>query len=222
MRDMIGLRPEQKLGLILFGKDRTLERIWRRRFLLVDEIARAGYDFGAPPSYSNYRNRPRPECLFNLKRSFAFLDLMVRRGVPTIPRLSWNVEPDVYRVAAWVEKNPSVHTVALDLPSSSRRHWDHEMRLLALFDVITGRRLTYFVHGPGNVRRCVDLYTAIDSERVKVSTTRAVARPPLGDASFRERLAAESQITEAAAAITNSALRPDDFAGRSEWGVKAA
>lgn len=206
MRDLIGLSPDRKLGLILFGKDRTLERLWGRRFLLIDEIAHAGYDFGVPPSYSNYRNRPRPEFLFNLKRSFAFLDLMVRRGVPTIPRVAWNVEPDVYRIAVWVDKNPLVHTVALDLPSSSRQNWEHEMRMLALFDVITHRRLTYLVHGPSTIKRCLDLYSVVDSERVKVSTTRAVARPPRDGASFRERLATESQIADAAAAIVNRPL----------------
>ena len=49
LRELTGLGPDHRVGLVLFGKDEALERLWVRRYTLIPEIANAGYDFCVPP-----------------------------------------------------------------------------------------------------------------------------------------------------------------------------
>jgi hypothetical protein len=198
VREIVGLRAEQRMGLVLFGHDEVLEEIWPRRLKVAEAIAATGYDFCVAPSYSAYHGRPRTEYLFNIKRSLSFLSLLHHHGVPVIPRVAWLIEHDVFRLAQWVEDNPAVHMVALDLSSSSPTDWRHELRLLALFDRVTERRLSYFIHGPSVVSRCVDLYRTIGRDRVHISNGRALARPAVAGMSFRERLAREQSVIDSA------------------------
>lgn len=195
LRELTGLHAEQRVGLLLFGPDAILEWLWPRRFLLVPHIAAAGYDFCVPPSYSNYSDRPRPEFLYNAKRSLEFFCLLQMHGIASIPRLCWLIEHDARRFAEWIAANPEVTTVALDVPSSSSITWRRELHLLALFDELTGERLSYLIHGPSVVGRCCDLYRLIDPDRVHITNCRAIARRPVGrGVSYRERLATQRRV----------------------------
>lgn len=191
VRTMTGLARDQDVGLILFGTDRVLEDLWTERFLLIGPIAAAGYAFCVPPSYSNYTDRPRTQFLYNIKRSLEFFQLLQIHGVPTMPRLAWLIEHDVRRCADWIEANPVVEMVALDLAGSSPRGWQRELRLLASFDSRTGRRLSYLIHGPGVEHRFFDLYRLLGMDRVHLTNSRAIAKPPPGGSSGRGRFESE-------------------------------
>jgi hypothetical protein len=198
-REIVGIGPEQRVGLVLFGQDAILERMWERRLLLAPQIARANYDFCVAPSFSNYLGRPRPEYLYNAKRSLHFFDLLQTHGVTAIPRVAWLIDPDVARFAAWVEANPKLKLVALDLSSSSPSHWRREIEHLRTFDVMTQHRLSYFVHGPSRKGRFLDLYRLLDPERLHLSNSRAIAaRPARADMNYGERLATEQALVAAA------------------------
>jgi Domain of unknown function (DUF4417) len=186
-----GLSVGQRAGLILFGKDQLLEDLWYRRFQLIPEIAKSGYDFCVTPSYSNYTNRPRPEYLYNIKRSLEFFQLLQIHGVPAIPRLAWLIEHDVDRCAAWVVANPSVSLVALDYSDSTRGGWQRELSLLRRFDHLTGQRLRYLIHGPSVPRRYVDLYRLLKLDRVHLTNSRGMARPATRGMPYAQRLSRE-------------------------------
>lgn len=197
-RELTGLSAGQRVGLILFGKDKTLERLWARRLMLIPEIAKAGYDFCVPPSYSNYTDRPRPEFLYNAKRALEFFSLLQMHGVPAIPRVAWLIEYDARRFARWVNTNPAIEQIALDLSGSSRSGWLRELRLLSIFDQLTDQRLSYLVHGPSVAQRCLDLYQLLGVDRVHLTNTRAIARPPGPGMTYAQRFARErEQIDDA-------------------------
>jgi hypothetical protein len=205
-RTFVGLRASQRVGLTLFGDDGYLEAVWPRRLTLVTAIAGAGYDFCVTPSYSNYLDRPRTEFLFNIKRSLAFFALLTHYGVPAVPRVAWIIEHDVRRIATWIQQNPGIHTVALDLSSSTHRDWARELRLFELFDRITGRRLAYFVHGPSTTARCTDLFRIADPNRVCISNSRAIVQPAERGTPFRDRLAAGRCVVESAALAASTLI----------------
>jgi hypothetical protein len=193
-----GLAVDQRAGLILFGKDDLLEDLWYRRFQLIPQIAQAGYDFCVAPSYSNYTNRPRPEYLYNIKRSLDFFQLLQIHEVPAIPRLAWLIEHDVERCAAWVVANPSVSLVALDYSDSTPGGWQHELPLLHRFDRLTGKRLRYLIHGPSVTQRYLDLYRVLGLDRVHLTNSRAMARPPACGMLYAQRLVRERRGIAAA------------------------
>jgi hypothetical protein len=199
LRQLVGLSDAQQVGLVLFGGDKRLEMLWAWRLVHVPRIAAAGYAPCVPPSYSNYLDRPRTEFLVNAKRSLAYFALLQTHGVPTMPRVAWIIEHDARRFATWVNANPAVEWVALDVACTSVPGWRREMRLLALFDRLTNRRLRYLIHGPAVRRRCVDLYRLIGPDRVHLTNTRAASMKPTVDgASFGDRFASEREVIESA------------------------
>lgn len=208
LRALTGLGSGQSVGLILFGKDKVLERLWARRFLLVPAIARAGYDFCVPPSYSNYLDRPRPEFLFNTKRSLEFFQLLQIHSVPTMPRVAWIIDHDARRFADWVNANPAISAVALDLSDSSRAGWQRELRLLHRFDRLTGSSISYLIHGPSVTDRCADLYNLLGLARVHLTNARAMARPPTLGMLYGSRFARERRQVESAQHRVRTAASP--------------
>lgn len=198
LRELTGLGPDHRVGLVLFGKDEALERLWVRRYTLIPEIANAGYDFCVPPSYSNYTERARPEFLYNAKRSLVFFHLLQIHGVATIPRVAWLIEHDARRFGHWCVENPAVESVALDLASSSATDWARELRLLAVFDCSTHQRLSYLIHGPSTINRCLDLYQLLGAHRVHLTNSRAIARPAVHGTTYGDRFSTERGVVDAA------------------------
>lgn len=202
LRELTGLDQDQEVGLLLFGKDDVLERLWARRFEAAAAIAAGNYYFCVAPSYSNYTGRPRPEFLYNAKRSLVFFQLLQEHGAHAIPRVAWLHASDARRFARWANANPTVDVVALDLASSSEPYWRQEIALLALFDRLTRRRLSYLIHGPGTVARCVDLYRLLGLRRVHLTNARAIARPAAPGTSYVERFATERTVIDSARRLT--------------------
>lgn len=197
LRELVGLNASQRVGLVLFGKDPILEQLWAWRLVHAPQIGAAGYALCVPPSYSNYFDRPRTEFLVNAKRSLVYFKLLQSYGVPTMPRVAWVIEHDAKRFAWWVNANPAVEWVALDLGRTTIPGWQRELRLLAIFDRLTDGRLSYLVHGPSTESRCLDLYQLIGPNRMHLTNSRAVPRkPPIAGASFRDRLASQSAVVE--------------------------
>jgi hypothetical protein len=176
MREIVGLWSDQRLALMLFGKDQHLERIWPRRHRIVDEIAECDYDLVAPPSYSALVNHPPSEGLRNLKRSLHFFELLQEAGVPTAPRLAWLSQADARRAAQWCVENPAVELVTLDLAIKDRGEWQRQILLLRYFDEVTARRLKFFIHGPQAEGRLVELFGFL-GDRLHLTGSRAISKP---------------------------------------------
>jgi hypothetical protein len=172
IRARLGLRAEQPLVLLPFDRDELLERIWDR--ITVREIAEADYTLVASPSYSAWTPRPRTELLVNAKRSLSYFQALQDAGARAVPRVVWETERDVERFAGWVEANPCIELVALDLQTyRANRDWEHQLKGLARFDRTTGTRLAYLVNGPTVIERCRVLLEVIPAERLHLTNATA-------------------------------------------------
>lgn len=176
LREIVDIWGNQRLALMLYGKDPHMEELWRRRRRLVPEIAEAEYDFVSPPSFSARINHPPPEYLFNVKRSLIFFELLQEHGVPSAPRLAFLSEHDVRRGAAWCNSQEALDLITLDLAIKDHGEWPRQLALLRLFDALTGERLTYLVHGPAAPSRVLAIFAVLGS-RVRLTGTRAISRP---------------------------------------------
>lgn len=180
LREIVGLGPEQKLILLLFDDDQLLERIWDELPSLAPALAAAGYDLIVAPSYSCWFGRARTEHLYNLKRSLRVLTALQGLGAPAIPRIGWLTPHDVRRAAAWVEANPSVKTVGIDIATfRTDTGWAAQLERLDLLDRCTGHRLRYVINGPAEVDRCVALFSIVPADRVCLTNALSVGPPTI-------------------------------------------
>jgi len=196
LREILDIWGNQKLALMLFGKDPHMEDLWRRRHQLVPELAAADYDFVAPPSFSARSNHPPPEYVFNAKRSLIFFEMLQEHGVPSAPRLAWLCDHDVRRAARWCNAQESLRLVALDLAIKSHPEWRRQFDLLRLFDQITDSRLTFLIHGPQALSRLTGLFEML-GPRLRLTGTRAIARHHRSPADFAAQVSSEEEIARA-------------------------
>jgi hypothetical protein len=177
LRETIGLRPDQKLVLLLFDTDEVLERLWREGSRLFPQIAAAGYDLVVCPSYSAWLPRPRPDHLYSAKRSLVAFAVLQRLGVPALPRVVWVIEHDVRRAATWVQGNPVVEAIALDLQTYAKnpREFAEQLEGLKLFDRLTGRHLRYLINGPTAERPVADVFAVVPDRRVCITNATSAA-----------------------------------------------
>jgi hypothetical protein len=212
MRERLGLRPTQRLLLLLFDRDEILEDMWERSGPLIWALAEAGYDLIVCPSFSTYSPRPRTEFMINTRRSMLYFQALQDAGAPAVARIAWEVSNDARRFAAWASANPCVRLVALDWSTyRSARDWRDQLEGLAIFDTSTGGALTYFVNGATTEARCHELFRVVPPERVRITnaTTQARIPPPrlrlAGDqtgATFGERCEVRRGVVERASART--------------------
>jgi hypothetical protein len=193
LREVLDIWGNQKLALMLFGKDPHMEELWRRRRQLVPEIAAADYDFVAPPSFSARSNHPPPEYVFNAKRSLIFFEMLQEHGVPTAPRLAWLRDHDVRRAARWCNAQESLRLVTLDLAIKYHPEWRRQLDLLRLFDQITDRRLAFLIHGPQALSRLTGLFDIL-GPRLRLTGTRAIARHHRSPVDFAAQVRSEEEI----------------------------
>lgn len=193
LRDVVDIWGNQGLALMLYGEDPHMEELWRRRHDLIPEIAAAEYDFVSPPSFSARINQPPPEYLFNIKRSLIFFELLQEHGVPSAPRLAFLSEHDVRRVAAWCDHQEALDLITMDLAIKVHGEWRRQLELLRLFDALTGKRLTYLIHGPAAPARVLAVFAVLGS-RARLTGTRAISRPWQSPSDFPAFARAEAAL----------------------------
>ena len=188
LRSLVGLPPGTPIICQLFGPDPVLERLWAERETLLPQLARAGYSVICSPSYSLWEPRPRSEHLVNVRRSLLVFQELQRLGAPSIPRFAAAVQADVHRFAAWVNANPAVTAIAVDLgtyrsSSASREQFD----FLGFLDDLTGRRLHFWVSGPSTASRWGGVVKAVSPTRVTITNGRLISAPPGTNSDFATR-----------------------------------
>jgi hypothetical protein len=195
LREMLNLRADQRLALTLFGADPLMELLWAQRRRVVTQIAEAGYDLVASPSFSARINHPPAEFLYNLKRSLAFFSMLQWTGTPTVPRLAWLCEGDVDRVAEWCNAQAHLQMVALDLAVKQPQEWKRQVALLQRFDALTDHRLRLFIHGPAVETRLEELFATL-GDRVHLTGSGAIARPFACAGRYASYVDAEKELAD--------------------------
>lgn len=203
VRELVGLKPDQLLVLLLFGKDKFLERLWNHRHRFLPELARGGFDLIVAPSSSLWEPRPRPEHLYALKRSLLVFETLQELGAPAIPRVAWSVVRDAERLASWAVDNPALSHVGIDLTTyCGARAYAGQLELLERFDQLSGARLTYLVNGPSRLDRIQGLFEAVPPERIHIANSRAIARDSAPGTTFREKEETEEKVVLAARGVS--------------------
>jgi hypothetical protein len=178
VRKRIGLGSDIGLGLLLFGKDKYVERLWNERENLLPLLASGGFSFIGGPSYSTYLPRPRPEFFWATKRSLITAAELQAAGGRVIPRVAWITPFDALRFAHHINQCPGVTHVVIDWTGSrDEGEWDRQLANLRHFDRATGKRLAYIINGPSRLERFEALFRIVTPGRVCL-TGSVLAQPP--------------------------------------------
>ena len=208
MRRALLLKPEQRLIVLLFDRDKLIESIWTRGAALVGELVDAGYDAIVCPSFSTYTPRPRTDYMINMKRSLIYFEALQTAGAYAIPRVAWIVSHDARRLAIWAQDNQAVEMVAIDLSTyRSPTDWQKQIEGLEVFDSMTERRLSYLINGSTTQERCEQLYEIAGVDRIRISNATTQVQVPAktlrstGDQTgpaFKARLGLQREIVDRA------------------------
>ncbi|MEP7010186.1 MAG: DUF4417 domain-containing protein [Acidobacteriota bacterium] len=88
IRERFKLRPTAKLLLVGIGLDDVIERYWGdRNEEIFASLAKMGFSGAIVPNYSFSLRHPRPQHLYNRKRSLVCAREWSARGIPIIPYL---------------------------------------------------------------------------------------------------------------------------------------
>jgi hypothetical protein len=113
LRAWFKLAPETKLVLMGIGLDDEIERYWGDRSEgLFDLLAGLGFSAAVVPNYSFSLRHPRPQHLYNRKRSLVCAREWSTRGIPTIPYLQAVTPRDWEYWREFLEVHPEVSVIA--------------------------------------------------------------------------------------------------------------
>jgi hypothetical protein len=178
IRERIGLGADVELGLLLFGKDKYVERLWNERGDLLPALATGGFNFIGAPSYSTYLPRPRPEFFWATKRSLITAAELQAGGANVIPRVAWVTPFDALRFAHHINQCEGITHVVIDWTGSrDESEWWRQLGNLRHFDQATKGRLGYIINGPSRLERFEDLFRVVAPERICL-TGSVLAQPP--------------------------------------------
>lgn len=159
---ILGLADEQLLVVGGFAHDRFLERMWPRpaRSRLLEAIRTIEPDTAIAWGYSVWhgdsegRPYPRPDHLYNLKRSLLVYKGLQDLDVPTIPHTYWGLRADLLSWSGWLARNPCVSSIAIDLQTvDSDADWAGVMRDIVYFQSILPRDVRGVFNGVCHVDR---------------------------------------------------------------------
>lgn len=165
-KSILGLTQNQQLVVTGFAHDRFLENAWLRpeRTRLLKAIHAIEPDAAIAWGYSVWhydstgRPYPRPDHLYNLKRSLIVYASLQELGVAAIPHMYWGIRKDLDRWSEWLGDNISVSTISIDLQTvDSDTDWVGVMRDLSYFHDILPRDIRCVFNGICKAQRVQQL-----------------------------------------------------------------
>ena len=165
-KELLGLTQSQMLVVLGFENDGYLEQVWpaKKRRPLLDAIKVVDPDVAIAWNYSVWHRHssgwlyPRPEHLYNIKRSMKIYAELQGIGVRAIPHVYWGLRDDLERWADWLRDNPCVSTIAIDLQTAdSDQDWRSIKSDISHFTRILPRRIKVLFSGVCHIDRLVHL-----------------------------------------------------------------
>jgi hypothetical protein len=114
LREWFKLGPQTKILLMGIDQDLEIERYWewRRAEGLPEALAALGVNAAVVPNYSYSLGHPRPQHLFNRKRSLICAREWSAQDIPTVPYLQAVTPRDWEMWREFLESHPEISIVA--------------------------------------------------------------------------------------------------------------
>lgn len=180
VREHMGIPEATEIVLLLFDRDDVLEQFADGADSFLRQAAEGRYVTVAAPSYSLWTPQRRPDNLLSLRRSMLFFREFQALGAQVLPRVGWVERIDMERFAEWINTNPGVSHVAIDLMTYRGEDFSRHIGLMVEFDALTHERLHYLVNGVGATNHIAALYFASSTTRVTVTDATMRKAPRIG------------------------------------------
>jgi hypothetical protein len=198
LRAHFGIAPSTSLILLGTGKDKPIEAYWRwrRRHAAPRALAQLEFAGGIVPNYSFFLEDPRPQHLFNRKRSLICATEWSREGMPVVPYLQALTDADWRYWEDFLRVHPNIQVVAKEFQTglAAPERGERTLTRLAQLQDTVGRRLHLMAIGAARylhrLPKLFDSWTLLDSvpfmKAVKRRVAAAVSRrirwqPALGE-----------------------------------------
>lgn len=196
LRRMFSLGAETRIILLGFGKDRPIENYWRWRRVSAVTGLLSPLDFTAAiaPNYSFFLEDPRPQHLFNRKRSLICAAELSRAGIPAVVCLQAVAPADWTYWENFFAAHSEISVVAEDFQTGLARR-DRGLpaiECIARLQDRVGRKLHLIAVGGGQYAHEIaahfDGWTVIDSIPFMKATHRRFADKTKARVSWRRAL----------------------------------
>jgi len=153
-RSLLGIPRDSAFVLLLHGKDRDIEPLWKWQDNVIAAIKSGKFDLVVPPDFSIMWDEPRFEHLVNMRRTLQFFRLLQDNDIPTVPHLFWYRDIDLHRHIEWLTSNPCVSTIAINLQLGREDEvWRHFLDGLRRLQTELPRRLHFLLCGVSDPAR---------------------------------------------------------------------
>lgn len=199
IRSRLRTSENARLVGILNGNDALLESLWQLdRRLALRRLREAHIDVLTGPTYSVYGEDLASHKVTMLLRHHRFCAEAVAAGFVVIPNIYWRSRADGMRWSTWLERNPTVHTIARDFSRTKQpsTFWMEFHGLLEILEAIP-RSMRVLLMGVG-VQKMADTRRAL--ERVGASASfvspQALVAPPVASSGLDRAAAILERIEE--------------------------
>ncbi len=183
LRSRLGISQATKLLLLGTGRDRPIESYWRWRRLhgAPNALAELGFAGAIAPNYSLFLDDPRPQHMFNRKRSLLCASEWSDAGMGVVPYLQAVAPADWLYWETFLREHEEVTHVAKEFQTGLAKPERGEDAINALAGIQDrlGRRLHLVAVGAARFRALLpqrfDSWTLLDSVPFMKAVKRRVA-----------------------------------------------
>lgn len=115
LRTSLRLPLKARLGLIGTAQDRPIELFWTKSDIndVWNRLVEFRFEFATSLTFSVWNAHPRFDQIYNQQRNFVTHDLLLSRGITSIPFCFSYSDHDRKEVVAWLKERSDVHKVAI-------------------------------------------------------------------------------------------------------------
>lgn len=154
VRRRLGLEPSARLVLTGNAQDDLLQWWWENPLVAANAVRANGFDWVLSPNYSIYGDRCPLEWSYNLKRSLVCYASLVDAGHNAAATL---MVPNGFfrsRVQKWLEDNPQVNCIAVNLQMMrDSREFHAALDAVSQLDEALHHRVHFIITGPTKTER---------------------------------------------------------------------
>jgi hypothetical protein len=172
IHEAMGLKPESKVLLHFYIKDRKLNGLWLNRKELYKKLKQFNFYGIISPNFSVYEDAPRMDHLYNIKKNIQVYNEMIENNLPTIPDVNYYSVHDLKRWCHEINKS-NIRTVSfslqvVDVRLKASNTWKHYIAGLRYFRRNTSPEVNIIIPGISSHRRYSNLKEAAAGHDISI------------------------------------------------------